>query len=70
MLGIRCFGNKGKLSPSYVGSFQVLKGLSPLVYKIKMPPSLAGVQDVFHVSQPRECVYDPTHAINYEALDI
>jgi hypothetical protein len=43
-------GNIGKLSPRYVGPFQVLKRVSPLAYKIEMPPNLAGVHDVFHVS--------------------
>jgi hypothetical protein len=50
MLGVWCFGNKGKLSRRYVGPFQILKCVSPLVYKVEMPPSLAGVHDVFHVS--------------------
>jgi len=43
------FGNKGKHNPSYVGLFQVLKQVSPLAYKIEMPPSLAGIHDIFHV---------------------
>jgi hypothetical protein len=64
------FGNKGKLSPRYVGPFQVLKRVSPLAYKIEMPPNLSGVHDVFHVSQLRRCVRDPLHVINYEPLDI
>lgn len=64
------FSNKGKLSPRYVGPFQVLKCASPLAYKIEMPPNLSGVHDVFHVSQLRRCVRDPLHAINYEPLDI
>jgi hypothetical protein len=35
-----------------------------------MPPSLAGVHDVFHISQLHKCVHDPSHVINYEPLDI
>jgi len=70
MRGVWRFGNKGKLSPRYVGSFQVLKKVSPVAYKIEMPPSLASVHDVFHVSQLRKCVHDSSHVINYEPLDI
>jgi len=44
------FGNKGKLSPRYVGPFQVVKQVSPLAYKIEIPLNLAGVHDVFHFS--------------------
>jgi hypothetical protein len=64
------FGNKGKLSPRYVGQFQVLKRVSPLAYKIKMPHNLASVHDVFHVSQLRKCVHDPIQVISQEPLDI
>jgi len=70
MWGVWRFGNKGKLSPRYVRSFQVLKRVSPLAYKVELPPNLAGVHDVFHVSQLRKCVHDPSHVINYEPLDI
>jgi hypothetical protein len=35
MRNVYRFGNKGKLSPRYVGPFQVLKKVSPLVYKIE-----------------------------------
>jgi len=45
------FGNMGKLSPSYAGPFQVLKRVSPLAYKVELPPYLAEIHDVFHISQ-------------------
>jgi len=64
------FGNKGKLSPRYVGPFQVLKRVSPLAYKIEMPPNLSGVHDIFHVSQLPRCVRDLLQVITYEPLDI
>jgi hypothetical protein len=70
MRNVYRFGNKGKLSPRYVGPFQVLKQVSPLAYKIEMPPNLAGVHDVFHVSQLRKCVHDPSQVIRHEPLDI
>jgi hypothetical protein len=65
-----CFGNKGKLSPRYVGPFKVLKQVSSLANKIEMPPNLAGVHDVFHFSQLRKCMHDPSQVINHEPLDI
>jgi hypothetical protein len=70
MQGVWHFGNKGKLSPWYVKSFQVLKRLNPLAYKVEMPPSLAGIHNVFHVSQLRKCVHDPSHVISYGPFDI
>ncbi|XP_062158723.1 uncharacterized protein LOC133866198 [Alnus glutinosa] len=70
MQNVCCFGNKGKLSPRYVGPFKVLKQVSSLAYKIEMPANLAGVHDVFHVSQLRKCIHDPSQVINHEPLDI
>jgi hypothetical protein len=53
-------GDKGKLRPKYVGPFQVVKQVGSLAYKIKMPPNLADVHDVFRVSQLRKCVHNPS----------
>jgi hypothetical protein len=64
------FENKGKLSPRYVGLFKVLKQASSLAYKIEMPLNLVGVHNVFHVSQLRKCIHDPSQVINHEPLDI
>jgi hypothetical protein len=35
-----------------------------------MPPNLAGVHDVFHVSQLRKCVHNLSQVISHEPLDI
>jgi hypothetical protein len=65
MRNVYHFGNKGKLSPRYVESFQVLKRVSPLAYKIEMPPNLTSVHDVFHVFQLRKCVREPSQVISH-----
>jgi hypothetical protein len=48
----------------------VLKKVSSLANKIEMSPNLAGVHDVFHVSQLRKCIHDQPQVINHEPLDI
>jgi len=45
------FGQKGKLSPRYVGPFEVLQSVGPVAYRLALPPTLQGIHDVFHVSQ-------------------
>jgi hypothetical protein len=35
-----------------------------------LPPSLAGIHDVFHVSMLRKYIPDPSHVIKYEPLRI
>jgi hypothetical protein len=40
------------------------------MYKVELPLSLAGIHNIFHVSQLRKCVHDPSHVISYEPLNI
>ena len=44
------FGIRGKLNPRYIGPYKVLERIGPMVYWMALPPSLAGVYNVFHVS--------------------
>jgi hypothetical protein len=50
MKGMKRFGVKGKLSPRYIGPFLILEKCGTVTYKLELPPSLAGVHDIFHVS--------------------
>jgi hypothetical protein len=56
MKGIKRFGVKGKLAPRYIGPFPILEKCGIVAYKLDMPPSLAGVHDIFHVSQLKKCL--------------
>ena len=64
------FGKKGKLSPRFVGPFEILKCIGKVAYKLDLPPTLAGVHNVFHVSMLRKYIPDPSHVLNYEPLKI
>jgi hypothetical protein len=70
MRGVVHFAKKGKLNPRYIEPFQVSKRVSPMVYKVDLPPNLASIHDVFHVIELRKCVHDPSHIISYRPLDI
>ena len=64
------FGKKGKLSPRFVGPFEILKCISKVAYKLVLLPTLAGVHNVFHVSMLRRYIPDPSHVLNYKRLKI
>ncbi|KAL4021487.1 hypothetical protein IC575_020288 [Cucumis melo] len=70
MKGVLRFERKGKLSPCFVGPFEILERIGPVVYRLALPPSLSAVHDVFHVSMLRKYVTDPSHVVDYEPLEI
>ncbi|KAA0054489.1 hypothetical protein IC582_026393 [Cucumis melo] len=70
MKGVLRFEKKGKLSPRFVGPFEILEQISPVAYRLALPPSLSTVHDVFHVSMLRKYVTDPSHVVDYEPLEI
>jgi hypothetical protein len=56
MKGLRRFGVKGKLAPRYIGPFPIIEKFGTVAYKLDLPPSLAGVHDIFHVLQLKKCL--------------
>ena len=43
----------------YIGPYEVLELIEPIVYWLALPPILSGVYNVFHVSQLRKCIAGP-----------
>ena len=68
--GISRFGKKGKLSPRYVGPFQITARVGLVAYQLALPPKLAFVHDVFHVSMLRKSEPDPTAIVQLEDVPI
>jgi hypothetical protein len=63
MKGVKRFGVKGKLAPRYIGPFPILEKCGSMAYKLDLPPSLAGVHDIFHVSQVNKCLKAPVDVV-------
>ncbi|KAL4023841.1 hypothetical protein IC575_017609 [Cucumis melo] len=70
MKGVLRFERRGKLSPRFVGPFEILERIGLVAYRLALPPSLSAVHDVFHVSMLRKYVPDPSHVVDYEPLEI
>ena len=66
MKGVMRFGKNGKLSPRFVGLFEILKRIRKVAYELALSPTLAGVHNVFHFSMLRKYIPDPSHVLNYE----
>ena len=57
------FGRKGKLSPRFIGPYEVLERVGPVAYRLALPPELAKLHDVFHVSMLRRYRSDSSHIL-------
>ena len=64
------FGNKGKLTPRFIGPFEVVQWVGECAYCLALLPSLSGVHDVFHVSMLRKYIIDPSHMLDYSSVQL
>ncbi|XP_062103606.1 uncharacterized protein LOC133814692 [Humulus lupulus] len=69
-ISVKRFGKRGKLSAKYAGPFEILDRVGNVAYRVALPPSLSRVHNVFHVSQLRKYVSDPSHVLSYETLGL
>ena len=70
MRGLKWIGVKGKLSPMFIGPFEILDRIGEVAYRLAIPPSLLAVHNVLHVSMIRKYVSNPSHVLSYENLEL
>ena len=70
MKGHQRFGFKGKLAPRYTRPFEVVERLGTVALRLRLPPQLAGVLDVFHVSMLQRCKGTTQGIVDWDQLDI
>ena len=68
--GVLRFGKKGKLSPRYIGPYEILDKIGPVAYRLALPPELDRIHDVFHISCLRKYVPDESHVLNYVPAEL
>jgi hypothetical protein len=59
-----------KLTSRFIGPYQISERIGKVAYRIALPPSLANLHDVFHVSQLRKYVSDPSHVIELDDVQV
>ena len=64
------FGKRGKLSPHYIGPYEIIKRIGPLAYRLTLPPELSRIHDVFHVSMLQKYIYDPSHVLSKQPIQL
>nr|GEU47604.1 putative reverse transcriptase domain-containing protein [Tanacetum cinerariifolium] len=64
------FGKRSKLSPRYVGPFEIDERVGPVAYRLRLPQELVGVHDTFHVSNLKKCLADANLHVPLEEVNI
>ena len=68
--GVVRFGKRGKLSPRFIGPFEILERVGIVAYRLALPPSMLGVHEVFHVSMLRKYTPDPAHVVDWGQIEV
>ncbi|KAG8500109.1 hypothetical protein CXB51_003598 [Gossypium anomalum] len=64
------FGRKGKLSPRFIGPYEIIERIGPVAYRLALPPELDRIHNVFQVSMLRRYRSDPSHVISPTEVEI
>jgi hypothetical protein len=65
--GVQRFGVIGKLSPRYIGPYEVTEVCGPVVYCIQLPEQFSAVHNVFHVTELKKGIPVPENEVITEA---
>ncbi|GKA56144.1 putative reverse transcriptase domain-containing protein [Tanacetum coccineum] len=68
--GVVRFGKKGKLTPRFVGPFEIIEKVGPVAYRLDLPEELNGVHNTFHVSNLNKCLDDPTLQVLLDEIQV
>ncbi|XP_061355102.1 uncharacterized protein LOC133299634 [Gastrolobium bilobum] len=63
-LGVR------KLSPRFIRPYQIIKKVGPVAYQLALPPNLANLHDVLHVSKLRRYISDDSHIVQLDDVGV
>ena len=64
------FGKKGKLSPRFIGPYEILERIGHVAYRLELPPELVKLYNVFHVSILRRYYSDESHILPVQEIQV
>ena len=68
--GIVRFGKKWKLSPRFVGPYEILRKVRKVAYGLALPPQMQHIHNIFHVSLLKKFNPDTKCIIEHEPVEI
>ena len=70
MRGVSRFGRGGKLSPRFIGPFEVVERVGKVAYRLLLPTHMSDIHDVFHVSVLRKWMSDAGRRVSEEEVEV
>ena len=64
------FGKKDKLSPRFIGPYEILERIGPVAYRLTLPPEFTKHHNVFHVLILRRYRSDGSHILPVQAVQV
>ena len=68
--GVFRFGKKGKLSPRFIGPYEILERVGAVAYRLALPPNLSGIHPIFHIFMLRKYMSDPSHVLEVYPIEL
>ena len=60
----------GKLSPRYIGPFEIVERIGPVAYRLDLLEELSRVHNVFHISMQRKYISNPSHVLETPEIEL
>ena len=64
------FGKNGKLSPRFIGPYEVIEKVGPLAYILDLILELEKIHNIFHVSMLRRYRSDQSHVVSSKTIEL
>ncbi|KAL6200048.1 hypothetical protein ACLB2K_029830 [Fragaria x ananassa] len=61
---------RGKLSPRYIGPYEIIERVGSLAYRLALPSELSKIHNVFYVSMLRKYIADPSHVLEEQPISL
>ena len=53
-----------------MGPYEIVERIGKVAYRLRLPPELAIIHDVFHVSMLRKYIADPSHVLRDQLVEL